>query len=605
MTPIETVLVANRGEIALRLVRGIHDAGLQSVAVYADQDRPAQFVREAGDAYNLAGTTAAETYLDEEKILAAAKRSGADAIHPGYGFLAENPQFAAAVVEAGLTWIGPSAESILALGDKVQARKVAQRVGVNPVPGTDEPLKDRAAVERFLAAHDFPIILKRADGGGGRGITVISSSADLDHFFSGRDEESLGAYFVERYLPRARHVETQCGRDHLGNFTVYSTRDCSVQRRHQKLIEEAPAPFLSADLQEALTEASEKLFAGVDYVGLGTCEFLVDEAGAAYFLEVNPRLQVEHTVTEEVTGIDLVGQQLKIAAGEPLDRAPETRGHSIELRITSEDPAQDLAPSLGTLTGVTWPTGPGVRIDTGVETGSEVTPEFDSMIAKLIVTGENRDHALRRTRRALAELTIDGVASPVPLYELILDRPEFTGESGDLDIWTRWLEEEILPGFLEEFAAEATTPTAPAGPSGETAPKFTHVFIEIDGRRHRLGLPADFLAQSSPAAPEVLRAQPLRSGRENRGTPQADSANSDLVVSPLQGIVVRLGVQPGQEVAEGDLLVVLESMKMEKYVHSHRAGVVEEILATAGDNVSPGAPLVQLVAEDGDTNPEE
>lgn len=591
MSIINTVLVANRSEIALRIVRGVHDLGLRSVAVYADSDRDAHYVREADEAYSLQGTTAGETYLHADKILEIASRSGADAVHPGYGFLAENPEFAQAVEEAGLQWIGPSAASILALGDKVQARQVAHMVGVAPVPGTDSPLSSPQEVRDFIAENDFPIILKRADGGGGRGISVITGEQDLEHFFTGRDEDSLAAYFVERYVPRARHLETQCGRDKQGNFTVYSTRDCSVQRRHQKLIEEAPAPFLSARTVSHLEEASRRLFEGVNYVGLGTCEFLMDPHGEVYFLEVNPRLQVEHTVTEEVTGIDLVGQQLKIAAGESLDQPQSVRGHSIEFRITSEDPRRALSPSLGELSQIVWPTGPGVRIDTGVEEGNSVTPEFDSMIAKLIVTGEDRRHALRRAARALEELRIDGVGTPTPLYQLILLRPEFNAAEGDLGIWTKWLEEEILPDFLSEFEADDQQ----LGNTGaSTDPQFTHFIIELNGQRHELALPAGMFQPAAAAAQVPRPLQPLRSQREVRSATQNAAADPNVVSSPLQAIVVRVGAEAGQEVAEGDLLLVLESMKMEKYVHAHRAGTVEDILVTAGDNVSPGQVLLKL-----------
>ncbi len=594
MSKLNTVFVANRGEIALRIVRGIHDHGLSSVAVYADSDRQAHYVREADDAYSLQGQSAAETYLDGAKLLDIAKRSGADALHPGYGFLAEDPAFAAAVAEAGMAWIGPSAQSIRALGDKVQARQVAERVGVAHVPGTSAPLKSRAEVESFLEENGYPVILKRADGGGGRGISVIADPSDLEYFFTGRDEESLGAYFVERYIPRARHLETQCGRDSHGNFTVYSTRDCSVQRRHQKLIEEAPAPFLDSKALALLTDASLRLFEGVDYVGLGTCEFLMDTDGNIYFLEVNPRLQVEHTVTEEVTGVDLVAEQLKIAAGEALNAGAEVRGHSLEFRITSEDPRRGLTPSLGTLDQIVWPTGPGIRIDTGVEEGNEVTPDFDSMIAKLIVTGSDREQALRRSERALRELRIDGVGTPTSLYQLILDRPEFAGSNGDLTIWTRWLEEEILPGYLAEFEGEDLPPEETKPPA---QPALTHFTIEINGQRHELALPTTMLQPTPSAASEPRPQQPLRSQRSDRAAAQAESSDPDTVASPLQAIVVRVGVEEGQEVAEGDLLLVLESMKMEKYVHAHRSGTVASLLVAAGDNVSPGQPLVSLHPE--------
>lgn len=593
MSTISNVLVANRGEIALRIIRGVHDYGASAVAVYADQDRDASFVSAADQAYSLDGTTPAQTYLDADKLLHIAQRSGADAIHPGYGFLAENPDFAAAVVDAGLTWIGPAAQSILALGDKVQARQVAERVGVNPVPGTNEPLASRREVEGFVAKWGYPMVLKRADGGGGRGISVIANDTDLDQFFSGRDEETLGAFFVERFVQRARHIETQCGRDSFGTFAVYSTRDCSLQRRHQKLIEEAPAPFVTPEVEAQLHDASQRLFEGVDYVGLGTCEFLLDQDNNLYFLEVNPRLQVEHTVTEEVSGLDLVGQQLQIAAGLPLTPPPQTRGHSIELRITSEDPANGLAPSLGTLNRIDWPTGPGVRIDTGVVVGDSVTPDFDSMIAKIIVTGQDRTQALSRARRALKDLQIEGVATPIPLYQEILDRPEFAGN--DLLIWTRWMEDVFLPQFTPA-ETEKTDLTAGAAAT-ETAAPLQRFTIEIDGRRHELALPfGAFGAGVVGAATDAPRQpQPLRSQREGIRTMQTVKQHPDVVASPLQAIVVRVCVTSGDRVEEGDLVLVMESMKMEKYVHAHRSGEIDEVLVTTGDNVSPNQALVRLV----------
>ena len=597
--PIGTVLIANRGEIALRLVRGVSDRGLRSVAVYADQDRDAGYTAAADDAYALGGTTPAETYLNAAKILEIAQRSGADALHPGYGFLAENPEFAAAVRDAGIVWIGPSAESILALGDKVQARAVAQRVGVAPVPGTDQPLGGRQEVEDFIATHGYPIVIKQADGGGGRGITVITNETDLDNFFSGRDEATLGTFFVERFVEKARHIETQCGRDSHGNFTVYSTRDCSLQRRHQKMVEEAPAPFLTPEVEATLRDSSRRLFEGVDYVGLGTCEFLLEPNGSVYFLEVNPRLQVEHTVTEEVTGIDLVGEQLAIAAGESLTQAAQPRGHSFEFRITSEDPAAGLTPSLGTLTELCWPLGPGVRIDTGVTVGTEVTPDFDSMIAKLIVTGNSRNHALARSRRALDELRVSGVGTPVSLYRAIVDLDEFSGDQ--LGIWTRWLEEQFLPGFLAGAAASAdATGSAGASPLPEK-PHMTHFAIEVNGQRHELALPSSMLMpQQSAETPR--KPQPLRSQREGRAQSKAASQDPNLVTADLQAIVVRIACEPGQTVAEGDLVLVLESMKMEKYVHAPRAGVVKEILTQPGENVAPGTPLIRLTPAAGDAN---
>jgi Acetyl/propionyl-CoA carboxylase, alpha subunit len=559
---------------------------MQAVAVYADGDRDASFVSAADQAYSLSGTTASETYLDAEKILTIAARCGANAIHPGYGFLAEDATFAQAVEDAGLTWIGPGASSIAALGDKVQARNVAERVGVSPVPGTNEPLASRAAAQDFINQYDYPVVLKRADGGGGRGISVIKTETDLDNFFSGRDESTLGGFFIEKFIERGRHVETQCGRDRHGNFVVYSTRDCTVQRRHQKLIEEAPAPFLTPETETALFDASKKLFDGVDYVGLGTCEFMLDQDGSVYFLEVNPRLQVEHTVTEEVSGVDLVGQQFMIAEGKELTRPAPTRGHSFELRITSEDPTSGFSPSLGSLSEVKWPTGPGVRIDTGVVAGDEIAPDFDSMIAKLIITGENRDHALRRARRALAETSIQGVGTPIPLYQAILDTAEFE----NLSIWTRWLEEQFLDTFLD---GKKTSPSEPAAPS--KASELTHFAIEIDGRRHDLALPANLFKGVGADMPRPP--QPLRSAKAAKGT-EAAKGDPNLVSSPLQAIVVRICVTPGEEVTEDQLVAVLESMKMEKYVHAPRAGTIEDILVATGDNVSPNQPLVKLAKEE-------
>ncbi|MSS84919.1 ATP-grasp domain-containing protein [Actinomycetaceae bacterium WB03_NA08] len=583
MKNVSTVLVANRGEIALRIIRGIHDYGSRSVAVYADQDRDASFVDAADLAFSLDGSTAAQTYLNADKILGIAQRSGADAIHPGYGFLAEDPAFAEQVSNAGLTWIGPSGAAIARLGDKVQARRTALSVGVQPVPGTEDPLSSRTEVENFISQFGFPIVIKRADGGGGRGITVIREESDLNDFFSGRSEDSLGAFFVEKFIERARHIETQCGRDSHGNFAVYSTRDCTVQRRHQKLIEEAPAPFLDKQTQEVLSSASRQLFEGVDYVGLGTCEFLLDTDGSLYFLEVNPRLQVEHTVTEEVSGVDLVGQQLLIASGRKLTPPPAIRGHSIEFRITSEDPAQDFAPSLGALSSITWPTGPGIRIDTGVEAGDEIAPDFDSMVAKLIVTGENRDHALKRATRALSEISIQGIATPLPAYQAILETDDFR----TLSVWTRWLEEHFLTQFLETYSGEpASSGTAP--PSNE----LTHFIIEIDGQRHDLAVPANLFAgtnvSTTPRPP-----QPLRSGRA-ASKAISEAGDEDTVTSPLQAIVVRLCVEAGQEVEADQLVVVLESMKMEKHLYAPRAGIVEEILVSAGENVTPNQALLRL-----------
>lgn len=607
------ILVANRGEIALRIMRSVRETGRESVAVYADQDIDAQFVQAADHAYALDGTSATDTYLDAQKILDRAIASSADAIHPGYGFLAENAEFAQMVQDAGITWIGPSPRAINTLGDKVRARQTAVSVGVPPVPGTLDALKERSEVEDFIAVHGYPIVLKAADGGGGRGIHVIRSKTDLDQFFLGRDITNGGAgYFVERYVPKARHVETQCGRDTHGNFTVFSSRDCSVQRRHQKMIEEAPAPFISEDLQQKLLNYSRALFEGVDYVGLGTCEYLLSEDGDLFFLEVNPRLQVEHTVTEEVSGVDLVATQLIIASGGVISTENPVRGHSIELRVTSEDPANDLFPTTGVLSRVVWPTGPGIRIDTGIGVGDEVSPEFDSMVAKIIITAPTREQAIHRALRVTEDTELDGVSNPLPLYAHILRRPEFTtaNDQGGLGVWTRWLEDGVLDEFSKEFSSRVNEDeeSQPPTSSSTATPKASRsrFIIELDGKRSVLTLPENLLsaavASSALASGEhrPRSPQPLRSSREHRKQTDTTTTAGPVITSPMQAIVVRLVAEVGEELAEGDLVMVLESMKMEKYVLSPRRGVLGSIEVNPGQNVSPGAVLATLEIE-GDT----
>ncbi|MFT4186548.1 MAG: biotin carboxylase N-terminal domain-containing protein [Micrococcaceae bacterium] len=598
MNTIRNVLIANRGEIALRIARGVSDYGAGSIAIYADQDIDSQFVSAADKAYALSGATAEETYLDQDKIISIAQKAGADAIHPGYGFLSENPDFVTKVMAAGITWVGPKPESILALGDKVQARKVATEAKVPTIPGTNHTISSKAEVEKFVSKHGYPIILKMADGGGGRGINVIEDETALDHFFLGRDEKTLTGFFIERFVQKARHIETQCGRDQHGNFVVYSTRDCSVQRRNQKLIEEAPAPNLDSKTLATIVKSSKKLFESVDYLGLGTCEFLLDQNGEVYFLEVNPRLQVEHTVTEEVTGIDLVRQQLLIAEGKTIDDT-EIRGHSFEFRITSEDPYAGLTPTLGSLEDLQWPAGPGIRIDTGVRNGDKITPDFDSMIAKLIVTGENRKHALARAKRALAELKVSGVNTPIPLYQEIIKLPEFNDD--ELKIWTNWLE----AGFLEDFMTKAPKPETPAHKTAanallEKAKEMMSFIVEFNGQRHELALPTNiFGTRTHEPATTTRPTQPLRSSRK---TPSKTLTTTDpnVINSDMQAMVVRVPIESGAKVNEGDLVMVLESMKMEKYVHAHRAGVIEEILVKAGDKVSRDQTLIKLEAEKSD-----
>lgn len=570
------ILIANRGEIAARIVRTLADLGHVSLVVCADQDTTSVAAQMADEALSLGGSTLAETYMNPDKIIEVAKAAGAEAIHPGYGFLSENADFARAVIDAGMIWIGPKPETIEMLGDKIGARRTATAAGVPLIPGTNG-VEDMAQVREFARSHGFPIALKRSDGGGGRGITICHTESDIDAF-GARFSGDLGFYFLEKFVGKARHVETQAMRDGQGNFAVVSTRDCSVQRRNQKVIEEAPAAFLPEDIRDGLVESSRALFEAADYVGLGTCEFLVDEAGY-YFLEVNPRLQVEHTVSEEVTGLDLVEEQITIATGGTISAVPEVRGHSIELRITSEDPGLDLMPTAGSISSISWPFGHGVRIDTSVVAGDSVAPDFDSMIAKIIVTAPTRERAITRCRRVLSELTITGIATPAPLLDQILAHDDFAS----MNISTKWMEEVFL-GQADIPAPFEQPPT----PEVETR-TFT---AQIDGVAHTVTVPADLFAPASPKRP-----QPRRSGVRSREAGAALTASADgSITSPIQGIVVNLGVEVGQEVAEGDLVAVLEAMKMEKYIHAPAAGVVEEIFVEVGTNVMSGTPLLKVVS---------
>ncbi|WP_018025118.1 acetyl/propionyl/methylcrotonyl-CoA carboxylase subunit alpha [Corynebacterium ulceribovis] len=583
---LSKILVANRGEIAARVIRTIHDLGLTAVAVYADQDIDSTAVALADEAYSLGGDTIATTYLNGDKILEIAKECGADAIHPGYGFLSEVTDFAKAVADAGITWIGPEAATIEALGEKIGARRTATAAGVNPVPGTNDPLDSMDTVRAFAAEHGYPIVCKRSDGGGGRGIEVINKDSDIREFeqrhaFPGGD---LDKFFLEKFVTVARHIETQCMRDSHGNFVVSSTRDCSVQRRNQKLIEEAPAPFLPEGVEETVTAWSKALFEHTNYVGLGTCEFLLTPEGDVYFLEVNPRLQVEHTVTEEVTGLDLVAEQIAIASGHECSAKPELRGHSIELRITSEDPGNDLVPTAGIISRLDWPVGNGVRVESGVRVGDTVTPDFDSMVAKLIITGSDRDNAIARARRALQEFTIEGLATPAPLFQQILADDDF---AKDFTIGTRWFETTFLPKATlpEPFETEGDI-----GSGGSTR-AFT---VEIDGRRHQVTVPTDFFTAAGINA-QPLKTQPRRSATRTKAPQSNDIVITDgTLVSPIQAIVVRVAVTPGQKVEEGDILMVLEAMKMEKYVHAPAAGTVAEVMVEAGKNVPANTPLLKF-----------
>ena len=585
---LSTILVANRGEIAARIIRTIHDMGLKAVAVYADQDLDSPAVALADEAYALGGTTIADTYLDGDKILEIAQRAGADAVHPGYGFLSEVPSFADAVVEAGLVWIGPAGSTITQLGDKIGARRTAVAAGVAPVPGTNDPVQSIAEIREFAGEHGFPIVAKRSDGGGGRGIVILRAETDIDEFEARYGSSDLAAYFLERFVESARHIETQCMADSHGGFAVVTTRDCSVQRRNQKLIEEAPAPFLPEGVDETVARWSESLFRTTGYVGLGTCEFLLDSDGSVYFLEVNPRLQVEHTVSEEVTGLDLVAEQIRIASGEALSDVPAVRGHSFEFRITSEDPGMDLIPTSGTITGLDWPTGHGVRIETGVRVGDTVSPDFDSMVAKLIVTGPDRQTAIARSLRAMKELKIEGIATPKDLLADILRHPAFCD---DFTVGTRWMETEYLPN------ADLPEPFAAGIPADSESGRRSFV-AEIDGRRHEISLPADFFSPSpAPGAGGAPRPQQPRraGGRSSAAAASAAAVAADgVLTAPIQGIVVRISVEVGQQVKKGDVLLVLEAMKMEKYIHAQADGCVEEIFVSTSQNIPAHTPLIKM-----------
>ena len=577
------VLVANRGEIAVRVVRAARDAGIDSVACYADQDADALFVTLADEAFALGGSTPSETYLDIAKILDVARRSGAEAVHPGYGFLAENADFARAVIEAGLTWIGPPPSAIEALGDKVQARHIAARVGAPLVPGTKDPVSGADEVIAFAKEYGLPIAIKAAFGGGGRGLKVARTLAEVAEQYESATREAITAFgrgecFVERYLDRPRHVETQCLADAHGNVVVISTRDCSLQRRHQKLVEEAPAPFLSDEQVDRLYSSSKAILREAGYQGAGTCEFLVGQDGTISFLEVNTRLQVEHPVSEEVTGLDLVREMFRIAAGEELgydDPAP--RGHSIEFRVNAEDAGRGFMPAPGTLTVWHPPTGPGVRVDEGYLAGMTVPGAFDSLVAKIIVTGADRTQALQRSRRALAETRIEGMPTVLPFQQAVLNDPAFTAADGDFGVHTRWIETEFT-GSVEPYQG--------ASEMAEAADRQRFV-VEVDGRRLEVSLPGDLLApRGTPAAG--------RSARRSGGAGKPSRAASGDLTAPMQGTIVRVAVAEGDQVAEGDLVVVLEAMKMEQPIAAHRSGTVTNLRAEPGSTVTSGAVLCTI-----------
>ena len=578
---VTKVLVANRGEIAVRVIRACVDEGIASVAVYAEPDADAPFVQLADEAFALGGETAAESYLDMDKVIAAAKKSGADAIHPGYGFLSENAEFAQKVIDAGLTWIGPSPEAIAALGDKVTARHIAEAAQAPMAPGTKNPVAGANEVVAFAEEHGLPVAIKAAFGGGGRGMKVAYTLEEVPELYESATREATAAFgrgecFVERYLDKARHVEAQVLADQHGNVVVVGTRDCSLQRRFQKLVEEAPAPFLTDEQRERIHASAKAICREAGYFGAGTVEYLVGSDGLISFLEVNTRLQVEHPVTEATTGIDLVREQFRIARGEQLlfDADPVPHGHAIEFRINGEDASANFMPAPGTVTAYAEPAGPGVRVDSGVRAGSVVGGQFDSMLAKLIVTGATRQEAIERARRALGEYVVAGFPTVIPFHQAILDNPAFVGDEDGFGVYTRWIEEE-WDGELP------TTPATDEDADTEVPSRRTFA-VEIDGRRIEVALPEELVA----AGPAKRKPKKRRAGKA--------AVSGDAVASPMQASVIKVNVEEGEEVAEGDVLVVLEAMKMENPVKAHKAGAVTGLAVEVGGQVNKGAVLMEL-----------
>ena len=579
---ISKVLVANRGEIAVRVIRAARDAGIASVAVYAEPDAQAPFASLADEAFALGGTTSAESYLVFDKILDAAEKSGADAIHPGYGFLSENADFAQAVIDAGLTWIGPSPESIRDLGDKVTARHIAERAEAPMAPGTKDPVAGADEVQSFAMEYGLPVAIKAAFGGGGRGMKVAYSADEIPELFESATREATSAFgrgecFVERYLDRARHVEAQVLADKHGNVVVVGTRDCSLQRRFQKLVEEAPAPFLTEEQRASIHESAKRICREAGYYGAGTVEYLVGADGLISFLEVNTRLQVEHPVSEETTGLDLVREQFRIAEGHELSlkEDPTPRGHAFEFRINGEDAAANFMPAPGTIVKYSEPAGPGVRVDSGVVQGSVIGGQFDSMLAKLIVWGPDRETALRRSARALSEYTVEGLPTVIPFDQAIVADPAFTAEDGNFSVYTKWIEEEWdnqLPAHDDSTDTEAA----------EAEPSQVHT-VEIDGRRIEVALPASFGANGTP-----------RKKKKRKGSSAKAAVSGDAVTSPMQGTVIKVNVEEGQEVAEGEVLLVLEAMKMENPVKAHKTGTVTGLAVEAGAATTKGSVLLEI-----------
>jgi acetyl-CoA/propionyl-CoA carboxylase biotin carboxyl carrier protein len=570
---MKRVLIANRGEIAVRVIRACSDHGIESVAVYSETDRDSMHAQMADSAYSLGGTTAAQTYLNIEKLIAIAKKSGADSVHPGYGFLSENADFAQAVIDAGLIWIGPPPAAIRALGDKVSARKIAAKAGAPLVAGTADPVDSHDEIIAFAKEHGLPVAIKAAHGGGGRGLKIAFTMEEIPEAFASAVREAIAGFgrgecFVERYLDKPRHVETQVLVDKFGNAAVISTRDCSLQRRHQKLVEEAPAPFLTDAQIEELYRASKAIMKEAGYIGAGTCEFLIGVDGTISFLEVNTRLQVEHPVSEEVTGIDLVREQFRIAIGEELGYTdPVIRGHSIEFRINGEDPGRSFLPAPGRITKMSLPSGPGVRVDTGFRTGDAITGNFDSLLAKLIVTGATREQAITRARRAIAEFSIEGMATALPFHQAILQDPAFTDE---FKVYTSYIEKEFknqIPEF-KILPLEAQTKAA-----------ADHLVAEINGKRFEILVHAP-----EPVVKRHRAKDALAGGFGGVG-----------LTSPMQGTVVKVAVTQGQSVEKGDLVIVLEAMKMEQPLMAHRSGVISNLTAVIGESVTSGTVLCDII----------
>jgi acetyl-CoA/propionyl-CoA carboxylase biotin carboxyl carrier protein len=586
--PLQKVLIANRGEIAVRVIRACKDAGIGSVAVYADPDRDAVFVRLADEAHSLGGATPADSYLDIEKIVAVAEKSGADSVHPGYGFLAENRDFAQAVIDAGLVWIGPPPEAIENLGDKAKAKHIAEKANAPLAPGTKDPVKDADEIVAFAEENGLPVAIKAVFGGGGRGLKVARTIEEIPDAFDSAVREAVSAFgrgecLVEKFLDKPRHVETQCLADQHGNVVVVSTRDCSLQRRNQKLVEEAPAPFLTDDQVGRLYESSKAILREANYVGAGTCEFLIAEDGTISFLEVNTRLQVEHCVSEEVTGLDLVREMFRIAAGEELGYDdPRIEGHSIEFRINAEDGGANFMPAPGTLTKWAPPAGPGVRLDGGYEEGETIPGAFDSLIAKLIVSGRDRTQALERSRRALDEFVVDGMPTVIPFHAAVVRDPAFIGTPTDkpeeFSVYTQWIETEF-DNQITPYGGEVAD-----APEAEERNKVT---VEVGGRRLEVVLPGGLAAVGGAGGGTK---KPKRSAGKKAGA----AVSGDSVASPMQGTIVKVTVEEGAAVEEGDVIVVLEAMKMEQPIKAHKAGTVSGLKAEVGSGVTNGEVICEI-----------